>query len=93
MIINFGDKKSEKIFNLTFSRKVDSQIQERAYHKLVAIHEAISLENLRLPPSNQLESLKGKLTEFYSIRINKQWRIIFRWDGKDARDVQIIDYH
>ena len=93
MIVNFGDKESEKIFNLTFSRKIDSEIQERAYHKFVAIHEAISLENLRLPPSNHLESLKGKLTGFYSIRINKQWRIIFRWDGKDALDVQIIDYH
>lgn len=67
-----------KIFNLTFSRKIAPGIQERAYHKLVAIHEALSLENLRQPPSNRLELLKGKLSGFHSIRINKQWRIIFR---------------
>lgn len=93
MIVNFGSKESEKIFNLTLSKKIDPEIQERAYHKLVAIHEASSLENLRLPPSNHLEPLKGKLIGFHSIRINKQWRIIFRWDGKDALDVQITDYH
>ncbi|MEO7098643.1 MAG: type II toxin-antitoxin system RelE/ParE family toxin [Luteolibacter sp.] len=69
------------------------EIQERAYHKLVAIHEAVSLENLRHPPSNRLELLKGNLAGFHSIRINKQWRIIFRWEGQDARDVQITDYH
>ena len=93
MIVSFGDKESEKIFNLTFSRKIASAIQERAYHKLVAIHEAVNLENLRQPPSNRLELMKGKLAGFHSIRINKQWRIIFRWEGQDARDVQITDYH
>ena len=93
MIVSFGDKESEKIFNLSFSRKIAPKIQERAYHKLVAIHEALSLENLRQPPSNRLELLKGKLAGFHSIRINKQWRIIFRWGGQDAHDVQITDYH
>lgn len=93
MIVSFGDKESEKIFNLTFSRRIDSEIQERAYHKLVAIHEAVSLENLRQPPSNRLELLEGKLSGFHSIRINKQWRIIFRWEEQDAQDVKIIDYH
>lgn len=93
MIVTFGDKESEKIFSLTFSRKIAPDIRERAYHKLVAIHEAISLENLRQPPSNHLELLKGKLAGFHSIRINNQWRIVFRWDGQDAHDVQITDYH
>jgi len=93
VIVSFGDKQSEKIYNLTLSRKIPPEIQERAYHKLVAIHEAISLENLRQPPSNHLELLKGKLTGFHSIRINKQWRIIFRWEGTDAREVKITDYH
>ncbi len=93
MIVSFADKESEKIFNLTFSRKIAPEIQERAYHKLVAIHEAVSLENLRQPPSNRLELLKGKLSGLHSIRINKQWRIIFRWEGQDAHDVQITDYH
>ena len=93
MIVSFGDKESEKIFNLSFSRKIAPKIQERAYHKLVAIHEALSLENLRQPPSKRLELLKGKLAGFHSIRINKQWRIICRWGGQDAHDVQITDYH
>ena len=93
MIVSFADKESEKIFNLTFSRKIAPEIQERAYHKLVAIHEAVSLENLRQPQSNRLELLKGKLAGLHSIRINKQWRIIFRWEGQDAHDVQITDYH
>lgn len=93
MIVSFADKESEKIFNLTFSRKIAPEIQERAYHKLVAIHEAVSLENLRQPPSNRLELLKGKLAGLHSIRINKQWRIIFRWEGQDAHDVKITDYH
>ena len=93
MIVTFGDKESEKIFNLTVSRKIAPDIRERAYHKFVAIHEAISLENLRQPPSNHLELLKGKLAGFHSIRINKQWRIVFRWEGQDAHHVQITDYH
>ena len=93
MLVSFGDKESEKIFNLTFSRKIAPEIQERAYHKLVAIHEAVSLDNLRQPPSNRLELLKGKLAGFHSIRINKQWRIIFRWEGQDAYEVKITDYH
>jgi proteic killer suppression protein len=93
VIVGFGDKESEKIYNLTFSRKIPREIQERAYHKLIAIHEAISLENLRQPPSNHLELLRGKLAGFHSIRINKQWRIIFQWEGTDAREVKITDYH
>lgn len=93
MILSFENKESEKIFNLSFSRKIPRDIQERAYHKLIAIHEAESLENLRQPPSNRLEMLKGNLAGFHSIRINKQWRIVFRWEGKDTRDVQITDYH
>lgn len=93
MILSVGNKESEKIFNLTFSRKFPREIQERAYHKLVAIHAAEALENLRQPPRNRLELLSGDLAGFHSIRINQQWRIIFRWVGKDASDVQITDYH
>lgn len=93
MILNFGDKESEKIFNLILSRKIAPEIQERAYHKLVAIHEAESLVNLRHPPGNRLELLKGDLAGFHSIRINMQWRIVFRRAGKNARDVQITNYH
>ena len=93
MILSFGDKESEKIFKLEFSHKLPREIQERAYHKLVAIHEAESLENLRSPPGNSLEVLRGDLDGFHSIRINQQWRIVFRWEGNSAGEVKIIDYH
>jgi proteic killer suppression protein len=93
VILSFGDKESEKIFNLVFSRKLPREIQERAYHKLVAIHEAESLENLRHPPGNRLEAMRGDLDGFHSIRINQQWRIVFRWEGNSAVEVKIIDYH
>lgn len=93
MIRSFGDKESEKIFNLTFSRKIPREIQERSYHKLVAIHEAESLDNLRNPPGNRLEPLRSTLDGWHSIRINNQWRIVFRWNGTDAHDVKITDYH
>jgi proteic killer suppression protein len=93
VIRSFGDKETEKIFNLIASRKIPWEIQERSYHKLVAIHEAESLDNLRNPPGNRLEPLRGGLDGFHSIRINNQWRIIFRWEGKDAHDVKITDYH
>jgi len=93
VIRGFGDKETGKIFNLIVSRKIPRDIQERSYHKLVAIHEAESLDNLRTPPGNRLEPLRGALDGFHSIRINKQWRIIFRWEGKDAHDVKIADYH
>jgi len=93
VIRSFGEKETEKIFNLIVSRKIPREIQERSYHKLVAIHEAESLDNLRNPPGNRLELLRGTLEGLYSIRINNQWRITFRWEGKDAHDVKITDYH
>ena len=93
MIRSFGDKVTGKIFSLGFSRKIPREIQERAYHKLVAIHEAEALENLRTPPGNRLEPLRGEMEGLHSIRINNQWRIVFRWEGKDAHDVKITDYH
>lgn len=93
MITGFGDKESDKIFRLEFSRKLPRDIQERAYHKLVAIHEAESLDNLRNPPGNRLEALRGSLDGFHSIRINNQWRIIFRWEASGASEVKITDYH
>ena len=93
MIRSFGDRETEKIFNLIRSRKIPREVQERSYHKLVAIHEAESLENLRNPPGNRLEPLRGSLEGLHSIRINNQWRIIFRWQGKDAHEVKITDYH
>jgi proteic killer suppression protein len=93
VIRSFGNKETEKLFKLILSRKSPWQIQERAYHKLVAIHEAESLDNLRTPPGNRLELLSGSLEGSHSIRINNQWRIVFRREGTDAHHVTITDYH
>lgn len=93
MILGFGDKETEKIFNLEYSRKLPREIQDRAYHKLVAIHEAGTIDDLRNPPGNRLEPLRGDRTGFHSIRINQQWRVVFRWEGGNARDVSVTDYH
>jgi proteic killer suppression protein len=68
-------------------------IQPRALMKLVQISRVTSIEQLRIPPSNRLETLSGNLKGCWSIRVNRQWRIVFRWDGGNAREVRITDYH
>ena len=93
MIRSFADKRTEAVFRSEFVRGLDGQIQQRAREKLMFLHAAAELRDLRVPPSNQLKSLAGDLEGLYSIRINKQWRICFRWDEGDALDVQIVDYH
>lgn len=93
MIITFGDKETKKVWEGVFSNKLPVEIQKKGRRKLRMIHNSQDLEDLRIPPSNRLEKLKGKLKEFYSIRINKQWRIIFKWDEPNSHEVQIIDYH
>lgn len=93
MIINFGNKETEKIWNGIVSKKIPREIQEVARRKLRMINNSIDISDLRIPPANRLEKLKGDLKEFYSIRINKQWRIIFKWENTNAFDVEIIDYH
>ena len=93
MIKNFGDKESEKIWNGIRSKKLPSEIQNVARRKLRMLNNAQELNDLRVPPANRLEKLKGDLSEFYSIRINNQWRIIFQWKNNDAYVVKIVDYH
>jgi proteic killer suppression protein len=93
MIRSFKDKETEKVFSRTFSRKLPQDIQQTAYRKLRMINNSIDLEDLRLPPANRLEKLKGDRAEQYSIRINKQWRICFEWSDGDAYNVEIDDYH
>ena len=93
MIKTFGDKETEKIWNGIYSKKLPSEIQQIARRKLRIINNAQDINDLRVPPGNRLEKLKGDLSDFYSIRINNQWRIIFNWKGSDAYEVQIIDYH
>lgn len=93
MIKSFGDRETEKVFKGMRSKKLPGDIQQRAQRKLVQIDTAKTLEDLRLPPSNNLEALKGDLKIYHSIRINQQWRVIFIWTQSDAEEVEIIDYH
>ena len=93
MIKSFTCKETEKIFNRKFSKKLPQQIQRMAYKKLIMLTKSESIEDLKIPPSNSLESLKGDREGQYSIRVNKQWRICFKWEGMDAFDVEITDYH
>ena len=93
MIKSFGDKESEKIWNGIRSKKLPNEIQDIARRKFRMINNAQDVNDLRIPPANRLEKLKGDLQEFYSIRINNQWRIIFKWNNGNAELVEIIDYH
>jgi proteic killer suppression protein len=93
MIKSFGDKETELICNGVRSLKLPTEIQEIARRKLRMINSSQDLNDLRIPPANHLEKLKGNLSDYYSIRINDRWRIIFSWEGNNATEVQIIDYH
>lgn len=93
MIIDFGNKETEKIWNGVQSRKLPSDIQNVSRRKLRMINNAQNINDLRIPAANRLEKLSGNLSEFYSIRINNQWRIIFKWENDNASEVEIIDYH
>ncbi len=90
---SFADRETEKIWNLQHSRRIQPDIQQRALNKLAMISRAASLQDLRVPPSNHLEALKGERSGQFSIRINQQWRICFRWEDGDAHAVAITDYH
>lgn len=93
VIRNFADREAEKIWIGTPSRRLPAQIQSVARRKLRMLSNASTLDDLRIPPSNRLEGLKGNRKGQYSIRINDQWRICFRWIDGDAHDVEIFDYH
>lgn len=93
MIISFGSKQTEQIWNGTRVIKMPIEIQNVGRRKLRMLNNSQDISDLRIPPSNRLEKLSGKLKEFYSIRINKQWRVIFIWESANASEVEIIDYH
>ena len=96
MIVSFGDKTTSDLYHGVTNRrvqKIPNQIHESALYKLDVINAAQSLEDLKSPPGNRLEPLKGDLRGFHSIRINSQWRITFRRESNAAHDVQIMDYH
>jgi len=93
MIKSFRCRETEKIFRREFSHQFPRNIQQRAFMKLNALDAAMKIEDLRLPPSNRLEVLKGNRQGQWSIRINDQWRLCFTWQGGHAENVEIVDYH
>ncbi len=93
MIRSFACPETERLFNDEPSRRLPQQIQQVARRKLLLLNQARNLNDLRAPPGNRLELLKGNRAGQHSIRINDQWRLCFHWQGEDAFDVEIVDYH
>jgi len=96
MIQSFGNRLTEDLYHGVSSAKVrrlPSELREPALYKLDILNSVGSVEELRSPPGNRLEALKGDYAGFFSIRINSQWRIVFRWQGGGAYEVKIVDYH
>ncbi|MCP4156432.1 MAG: hypothetical protein GY757_52450 [bacterium] len=93
MIATIKDKETENIWNGNYSKKIPTDIQRTARRKLILIHSAININDLRVPPGNRLHALSGNMEGYYSIRINDQWRICFKWDSGNAYEVEIVDYH
>ena len=93
MIISFGTKETEKIWNGDRVKNLPQEIQQIGRRKLRMLNNSQNLIDLKIPLSNKLEKLSGKMSDFYSIRINDQWRIVFRWDDGNLSDVTIMDYH
>jgi proteic killer suppression protein len=92
VIRSFGDRQTRELFADTFVPQFQD-VARRAKRKLEALNAASRLDDLNVPPSNRLEKLKGSLKGFHSIRVNDQWRLIFRWYNGDALEVRIVDYH
>ena len=93
MIISFGSKLTQKIWQGERVKRIPTEIQQIGRRKLRMLNNSQNVTDLRIPPSNRLEKLIGKRKEYYSIRINNQWRIIFKWENNHASEVEIIDYH
>ncbi|MBS1759379.1 MAG: type II toxin-antitoxin system RelE/ParE family toxin [Bacteroidetes bacterium] len=93
MIVSFGNSETEQVWLGNRVKKLPVGIQNIGRRKLRMLNNSIDIADLRIPPANRLEKLSGKLKDFYSIRINDQWRIIFKWNARNAFEVEIIDYH
>lgn len=93
MIRSWADGEAEKLFNRQRSRKLPPDLQQVALRKLLMLDAATMLEDLRVPPANRLEKLKGDREGQWSIRVNDQWRVCFAWRDGNAYDVEIVDYH
>ena len=93
MIKSFRDREMERVWQGTVSRRLPRDIQQIARRKLRMLNNAVGLADLRVPPANRLERLKGQRRGQHSIRINDQWRVVFRWEDSGPTDVDIVDYH
>jgi proteic killer suppression protein len=96
VIVSFGDKGTEAVFHgspVRLVRRYPAAVVERAVRKLDLLNGAPQLSDPEVPPGNRLEALRGDLKGFISIRVNDQWRIVFRWRGSDAHEVRLVDYH
>jgi len=93
MITSFGSKETEKIWNGDRVKNLPQEIQQIERRKLRMLNNSQNLTDLKVPPSNKLEKLSGKMSAFYSIRINDQWRIVFKWNDGNSSDVTVMDYH
>ncbi len=93
MIVSFKNKETKSIWKGLVSKKLPFEIQNTARRKLRMINNSVDITDLRIPPANRLEKLKENLENFYSIRINDQWRVVFQWENGNAYNVEIVDYH
>lgn len=93
MIRGFRDRETETVWRGEFSRRLPTDIQDIALRKLRLLNNARTIQDLRVPPANRLEPLRGSRAGQWSIRINRQWRVCFRWNEGGAEDVEIVDYH
>lgn len=93
MLRSFAGREAERVWQRRRVRKLDQGVQRAALRKLLILDAAETLDDLRVPPGNRLEKLKGDRAGSHSIRINQQWRICFRWTSAGPEDVEIVDYH
>jgi toxin HigB-1 len=93
VIKSFADKETQRLFRGRKSKAVPTELRERALSKLLVLNAATNVEDLRAPPGNRLEKLRGDREGQWSIRVNRQYRVCFSWIGADAHDVEITDYH
>jgi proteic killer suppression protein len=93
MIASFADRNAEAVFQRRHAKRIDPSLTRTAYRKLMMLDAAEVLDDLRSPPGNRLEALRGDRLGQHSIRINDQWRVVFTWRNGQAHDVQIVDYH
>ncbi len=93
MIVSFRDEETKRLWRLGKNRHLPADLQLRAFKKLAILNAAVTLDNLKVPPGNQLEALRGNRAGQYSIRVNDQYRVCFVWRAGNAFEVEVVDYH